>query len=193
MVPGSAPRPSASLARRPPDAALVWCRVTSHGLSLRLGPSGGYPQAYCTSRFALVKAERRDAPGPRRSARVGHAGGSAPPAPAGWWSLRIHPQAHPRCREQSEGRGETAAMQEHYHEALWVVAGTAAPVIGLALAVVVSDLLGKADPRSGCLIFTLYYACFAVALADFAAMIILLGFSIAKPLGRPASRSGPPR
>ncbi len=69
-------------------------------------------------------------------------------------------------------------MHEHYHEALWVVAGTAAPVIGLALAVVVSDLLGKADPRSGCLIFTLYYACFAVALADFAAMIILLGFSM---------------
>src|SRR4029077_18127092 len=36
--------------RRRQDAALVGCRVTSHDLSLRLEPSGGYPQAYCISR-----------------------------------------------------------------------------------------------------------------------------------------------
>src|ERR1700730_3026782 len=43
MVPGSALRPARPAT--PQDAALARCRVTSHGLSLRLEPSGGVSAA----------------------------------------------------------------------------------------------------------------------------------------------------
>src|SRR5690348_6859544 len=55
MVPGSALRPARP--QTPQDAALVRCRVTSHGLSLRLDRGGGvsagllhFPAGYAAGR-----------------------------------------------------------------------------------------------------------------------------------------------
>jgi hypothetical protein len=73
-------------------------------------------------------------------------------------------------------------MHEHYHEAFWVVAGTAAPVIALALAVTTSDLYGGGivlpDRGPGKVLRTVGYIAYLAAAIDFVLMVALLGLSL---------------
>jgi hypothetical protein len=67
----------------------------------------------------------------------------------------------------------------HYHETFWVVAGTAAPVIALALAVVSSDFARNMPRKSAPPWYRQYHRRSALlTVADFFLMTALLGVSL---------------
>jgi predicted Kef-type K+ transport protein len=72
-------------------------------------------------------------------------------------------------------------MHEQYHEQFWVLAGTTAPVIGLALTVAAGEMWGKTleDREWERAVYALIWGAWVVAVADFVAMFLLLGFSLA--------------
>ena len=66
------------------------------------------------------------------------------------------------------------------HESFWVVAGTAGPVIAVALTVVISDVIRKTNrmPIEAQGQFAVSLSCYFIAGFDFLAMMFLLLFSL---------------